>query len=121
MSGQAETLRQQLARARKKMEALRQENERLSTHNQEKKRVDDHKPDESMENKRMDTMTKATIWLAILTFFSIVAISVGTWLTISTDEENKFLPILVLGTQDDNTDKDNVAHTIVIRNIGFGP
>ena len=56
--------------------------------------------------------------LNILTLLFILATVGSTLYTVHSDEENRLLPILVLGTEDDSVTN---TPTIVIRNIGFGP
>jgi hypothetical protein len=120
MPERAENLRKKLVAARRELDELQRANDRLKSH----ELASEVGPDQiqSSEGKKpMDALTKATIWLAWLTFMSVAAVFGGTWYTIHADEENKFLPILVLGSRDDYADKENPANTIFIRNIGFGP
>jgi hypothetical protein len=73
------------------------------------------------KNKISRWWKKPEVWVNILTFVFIGVTWYGTVTTLNTQTEYQLLPIVVLGTQDDYSDKSQVAHTLVIRNIGFGP
>jgi hypothetical protein len=121
------TYSSKIHRQRKELEDLNRANSILQ---QENKRLRSdlahfgHSDQQNIESVRSDPPTKsdrmaqAAIWLDFFTLILIIVTAGGTWYTIHTQDENRFLPLLVLGTQDDFTANQ---HTIVIRNIGFGP
>jgi hypothetical protein len=59
--------------------------------------------------------------LAWITLMSIIVLGSVTWYGVRKEEEDKVLPVLVIGTRNDYTSPGEPAHTVVIRNVGFGP
>jgi hypothetical protein len=68
----------------------------------------------------LSSQTQAVL-LNFLTFLFIVVTGYVSHRALQTETEEKLLPLVVMGTQDDFTDEKNTAHTMVVRNVGFGP